>query len=168
MGSSRVEERLADCSAWFPVVFVHAILGWSYYAYVAVFLAAIVGSPVVQVVYGLLYHLLLGFMLWSYWRAILTKPVAPPLHVSRLVAISCAPRHPCWPRPLANSTRHGCSSPSAVSRVSVCPPKQSGRVVTRDRAVHCPSSLVHPRGTPHSMCPSTSFPRTTSRRSWTR
>ncbi|XP_074650926.1 palmitoyltransferase ZDHHC15-like isoform X2 [Tubulanus polymorphus] len=58
---------------WFPVVFITAVVLWSYYAYVVVLCIKTVPNTVEKVLYLLVYHPLLFMFFWSYGKAIFTK-----------------------------------------------------------------------------------------------
>ncbi|XP_052795358.1 palmitoyltransferase ZDHHC15B-like isoform X3 [Mya arenaria] len=62
------------CSAvrWTPVVFISAIVVWSYYAYVVQMCFLTVESIAERVIYLLLYHPLLVLFVWSYAKTIFT------------------------------------------------------------------------------------------------
>ncbi|KAL8616730.1 hypothetical protein ACOMHN_017768 [Nucella lapillus] len=65
----------ACCNAvkWAPVIFISAIVAWSYYAYVVqmcIFTADTIAEKVVLLV---LYHPILFLFMWSYWKTIVTK-----------------------------------------------------------------------------------------------
>ncbi|XP_076333598.1 palmitoyltransferase ZDHHC20-B-like [Tachypleus tridentatus] len=57
---------------WFPVVFITAIIAWSYYAYVIQLCFLTVDSIAEKVVYLFLYHIFLAMLVWSYWQTIFT------------------------------------------------------------------------------------------------
>jgi len=61
-----------------PVVFNLLILFWSYYAYVVVFCIQFVYTILEQVLFGLFYHFFFIMFLWSFTKAIFTKPLRPP------------------------------------------------------------------------------------------
>ncbi|XP_038054998.1 palmitoyltransferase ZDHHC20-B-like isoform X2 [Patiria miniata] len=62
---------------WFPVVFITAVIIWSYYAYVVeLCIFILVGKSIpLMLLYLVLYHVFLVMFLWVYWRTIWT-PVA--------------------------------------------------------------------------------------------
>ncbi|XP_033631568.1 palmitoyltransferase ZDHHC15B-like isoform X2 [Asterias rubens] len=62
---------------WFPVLFISAVIVWSYYAYVVelcIFILIDRSIPLF-LLYLVLYHAFLVMFLWAYWRAVWT-PVA--------------------------------------------------------------------------------------------
>ncbi|XP_013387524.1 palmitoyltransferase ZDHHC15 isoform X1 [Lingula anatina] len=65
---------------WFPVVFITAVVVWSYYAYVIYmcFVSGVVDTVAEQVILLLLYHPFFLFFGWSYWQAIYTEPGKTP------------------------------------------------------------------------------------------
>ncbi|CAF1595736.1 unnamed protein product [Adineta ricciae] len=60
-----------------PVVFILAIVAWSYYAYVVQMCILTIDSVPKKIIYLLLYHPLLFLFLWSYYRTMF-KPLAGP------------------------------------------------------------------------------------------
>ncbi|XP_033743053.1 palmitoyltransferase ZDHHC15B-like isoform X1 [Pecten maximus] len=67
-----------DVVRWFPVVFITAVVVWSYYAYVVQLCALTVPSIIEKVVYLILYHPLLILFMWSYARTIMAAPGKVP------------------------------------------------------------------------------------------
>lgn len=57
---------------WLPVVFISAIVAWSYYAYVFQLCFSTVNTVVEQIFYLLIFHVLFAFFSWSYWQTIFT------------------------------------------------------------------------------------------------
>ncbi|XP_077983603.1 palmitoyltransferase ZDHHC20-B-like [Glandiceps talaboti] len=55
---------------WVPVLFIAAIVAWSYYAYVIQLCFMTVDSIIEKVLYIIFYHFFLVMFLWSYGRAI--------------------------------------------------------------------------------------------------
>ncbi|XP_067950158.1 palmitoyltransferase ZDHHC2-like [Watersipora subatra] len=74
-----------DCcfktTRWFPVVFIVAVIGWSYYAYVVQLIALTIAeeSMAEKVILGLLYHPILFMFLWAYYKIVYTEPKGPPM-----------------------------------------------------------------------------------------
>ncbi|CAF2502574.1 unnamed protein product [Rotaria sp. Silwood2] len=62
---------------WIPVIFILAIVGWSYYAYVVQMCILTVDSVPKKVIYLCIYHILLLLFLWSYYRTVFTPLVGP-------------------------------------------------------------------------------------------
>ncbi|XP_072040605.1 palmitoyltransferase ZDHHC20-B-like isoform X3 [Amphiura filiformis] len=63
-------------AGWFPVVFITAVVLWSYYAYVfelCIFTLAPLHSIVQLIFYILFYHCFLVMFVWSYWKTIFTQ-----------------------------------------------------------------------------------------------
>ncbi|UJR07683.1 hypothetical protein I4U23_011969 [Adineta vaga] len=60
-----------------PVVFILAIVAWSYYAYVVQMCILTIESVPKKVIYLIIYHPLLILFLWSYYRTMF-KPLAGP------------------------------------------------------------------------------------------
>ncbi|XP_076467412.1 palmitoyltransferase ZDHHC20-B-like isoform X1 [Babylonia areolata] len=58
---------------WAPVIFISAIVAWSYYAYVVQMCFFTVESIAEKVVLLLLYHPILFMFVWCYWQTIFTK-----------------------------------------------------------------------------------------------
>ncbi|TGZ73766.1 hypothetical protein CRM22_001302 [Opisthorchis felineus] len=63
---------------WIPVIFIFAIIGWSYYAYVYSLSIVMVSSALQRVLYLIFYHALLLIFAWSYAKCILEPPLSPP------------------------------------------------------------------------------------------
>jgi len=63
---------------WAPVVFITAVIVWSYYAYVVQMCIFTVASTPEMVIYLLLYHPLLVLFAWTYWQTIFTNPGCAP------------------------------------------------------------------------------------------
>ncbi|KAK6173112.1 hypothetical protein SNE40_016631 [Patella caerulea] len=74
------------CSAvkWSPVIFITAIVVWSYYAYVVQMCLFAVESIPEKVIYLLLYHPVLVMFVWSYWQTVFTPygPVPKSFYMS--------------------------------------------------------------------------------------
>ncbi|XP_071088527.1 palmitoyltransferase ZDHHC20-B-like isoform X3 [Haliotis cracherodii] len=74
------------CSAvrWTPVLFITAIVVWSYYAYVIQMCILTVESIAEKVIYLLLYHPVLFMFAWAYWQTIFTRngPVPKEFYLS--------------------------------------------------------------------------------------
>ncbi|XP_055608310.1 palmitoyltransferase ZDHHC15 isoform X2 [Uranotaenia lowii] len=68
-------DRCACCvrtMKWFPVLFIVAVIGWSYYAFVVQLSFFTVSSILQRVLFLLFYHLLLIMFLWSYYQTVFT------------------------------------------------------------------------------------------------
>ncbi|XP_025406862.1 palmitoyltransferase ZDHHC20-like isoform X2 [Sipha flava] len=64
-----------------PVIFILCILAWSYYAYVYHLCISALGgiaSMEVKALYLTVYHIILVFFLWSYFKTIFTEPGGVP------------------------------------------------------------------------------------------
>lgn len=61
-----------------PVIFITALIVWSYYAYVVQLCLFTVPSTVEKVAYLIFYHVLLIMMSWSFWKAIFTPAAVTP------------------------------------------------------------------------------------------
>ncbi|XP_078370404.1 palmitoyltransferase ZDHHC20-A-like [Oculina patagonica] len=55
---------------WIPVLFINAVIVWSYYAYVLILCFESVQSPFERAVYLILYHPFFVMLMISYWRTI--------------------------------------------------------------------------------------------------
>ncbi|VDP44904.1 unnamed protein product [Soboliphyme baturini] len=85
---------------WLPVVFIVAVVAWSYYAYVielcicksfsvisciqwfscAQCFVGTVTSDAERIAYSIVYHAILIMFLWSYWQTVFTPLGVPPKH----------------------------------------------------------------------------------------
>ncbi|CAJ0579085.1 unnamed protein product, partial [Mesorhabditis spiculigera] len=63
---------------WFPVLFVFAILGWAYYAYVVNLCIESVESIPQKALYLVLFHILLALLVTSYLRTVFARVRRPP------------------------------------------------------------------------------------------
>ncbi|XP_062513630.1 palmitoyltransferase ZDHHC2-like isoform X2 [Corticium candelabrum] len=68
---------LFRCVRWLPVVFVTALVAWSYYAFVVVICATVVDDVAIKVVYSIAYHVIFFLFMLSYWVTIMTNPAEP-------------------------------------------------------------------------------------------
>ncbi|XP_048772948.1 palmitoyltransferase ZDHHC15B-like isoform X5 [Ostrea edulis] len=67
-----------DIVRWFPVVFISAIIVWSYYAYVVQMCIFTVPNIAEKVLYLLIYHPILALFIWAYGKTIFTPVGAVP------------------------------------------------------------------------------------------
>lgn len=58
---------------WLPVLFIVAIIAYSYYTYVVLLCLHFVENIIELVSYLFIYHLILAMFLWSYWQTIFTQ-----------------------------------------------------------------------------------------------
>ncbi|XP_059400540.1 palmitoyltransferase ZDHHC20-A-like isoform X1 [Carassius carassius] len=63
--------------AWIPVIFINAVVCWSYYAYVVELCIYTISNTEEQVIYLLVFHVFFFMFIWSYWKTIISKPVGP-------------------------------------------------------------------------------------------
>jgi len=63
---------------WIPVVFILAVIGWSYYAYVVELCIFTVENYGEKAVYLILYHVLLVLFVWSYYQTAMTPVLRVP------------------------------------------------------------------------------------------
>ncbi|XP_030380528.1 palmitoyltransferase ZDHHC15B isoform X2 [Scaptodrosophila lebanonensis] len=86
MGNDDHGRRKTPCSCcmsvfkWIPVLFITAVIGWSYYAYVVQLCILGMENRVTMAVFLLFYHLTLVLFLWSYWQTIFTSVGRVPDH----------------------------------------------------------------------------------------
>ena len=70
------------CTKWIPVVFIVAVVSWSYYAYIVHLCILTVamenGQSVTAVILAVLFHLTIIPFLWSYWKTVWTQPGRVP------------------------------------------------------------------------------------------
>ncbi|KAG9307328.1 hypothetical protein G9A89_017156 [Geosiphon pyriformis] len=68
-----------NIAAFFPVVFVIALLAWSYYAFVyrLCVLYLLTVKPIQGIIYLLFYHPIFILTAWSYLKAVFTSPGSP-------------------------------------------------------------------------------------------
>ena len=70
------------CTKWIPVVFIVAVVSWSYYAYIVHLCILTValenGQTLTAAVLAILYHLTLIPFLASYWKTVWTDPGGVP------------------------------------------------------------------------------------------
>ncbi|XP_070554083.1 palmitoyltransferase ZDHHC15B-like isoform X3 [Ptychodera flava] len=57
---------------WVPVLFISAIVAWSYYAYIIQLCILTVDNLVEKILYGIFYHIFLFMFAWSYAKSIFT------------------------------------------------------------------------------------------------
>ncbi|XP_053615819.1 palmitoyltransferase ZDHHC2 isoform X2 [Plodia interpunctella] len=58
---------------WLPVLLIVSIILWSYYAYVIQLCIYTIENTAQQVIYLIIYHILLIMFAWSYWRTIFAE-----------------------------------------------------------------------------------------------
>ncbi|KAK0045322.1 palmitoyltransferase ZDHHC2-like isoform X1 [Biomphalaria pfeifferi] len=63
---------------WAPVVFISAIVGWSYYAYVVQMAILTADTIAEKIIFLVLYHPILFLFVWSYYQTIFAKAKTPP------------------------------------------------------------------------------------------
>jgi hypothetical protein len=80
----RVDARRGLCGGcvraakWIPVVFIAAIVTWSYYAYVYHLCFLTIQSLPEQVLLLVLYHFFFAMFVWAYWRTVTVGPGTVP------------------------------------------------------------------------------------------
>ncbi|XP_053312406.1 palmitoyltransferase ZDHHC20-B-like isoform X2 [Spea bombifrons] len=62
---------------WIPVLFIMAVVWWSYYAFVVELCIFTIKSTIEKVVYLVIYHLIFLMFFWSYWKTIVSFPASP-------------------------------------------------------------------------------------------
>ena len=75
--SSKACQDCCDCFKWVAVVFITAIIGWSYYAYVVQMCILTIDTLYEKVIFMLIYHLILILFMSSYYRTAFSKPRKP-------------------------------------------------------------------------------------------
>ncbi|XP_014085561.1 palmitoyltransferase ZDHHC20-B isoform X1 [Bactrocera oleae] len=66
---------LGSCMAalkWIPVIFIAAVIAWSYYAYVVQLCLLSIDNVFEQIVFLIFYHIICVLFFWSYWNTIFT------------------------------------------------------------------------------------------------
>lgn len=71
-----------------PVIFIWAIIAWSYYVYVIAMCGFVITNNFERIMYIAVYHPILFLFLWTYVQTIFTKPIAPPSKVCFLLLSS--------------------------------------------------------------------------------
>ena len=67
-----------NCVRWVPVLFILAVIVWSYYAYVVELCLLTVEWPVEKALYLMGYHVALAMLLWSYYQTVFSDIGRPP------------------------------------------------------------------------------------------
>ncbi|XP_053965424.1 palmitoyltransferase ZDHHC20-B isoform X2 [Anastrepha ludens] len=65
----------ASCMAalkWIPVIFISAVIAWSYYAYVVQLCLLSIDNTFEKIVFLIFYHIICVLFFWSYWNTIFT------------------------------------------------------------------------------------------------
>ncbi|KQS70318.1 palmitoyltransferase ZDHHC15B isoform X2 [Drosophila erecta] len=79
MGNDDHRRRKTPCGfcmavfKWIPVLFITAVIAWSYYAYVVELCIRNSQNGIAMIFMLLFYHLFLTLFMWSYWRTIMTS-----------------------------------------------------------------------------------------------
>ncbi|XP_034132176.1 palmitoyltransferase ZDHHC15B isoform X1 [Drosophila guanche] len=79
MGNDDLRRRKTPCGfcmavfKWIPVVFITAVIAWSYYAYVVELCIRNAENLVGMIFMLFFYHIALILFMWSYWRTIMTS-----------------------------------------------------------------------------------------------
>ncbi|XP_031630751.1 palmitoyltransferase ZDHHC15-like isoform X2 [Contarinia nasturtii] len=124
---------------WIPVLFIVAVIAWSYYAYVIQLCFISVQSMTERVLFLLFYHVVFIMFVWSYWQTVFTtigrvpaKFRIPAAEMERIMH----PDNPTEPKrileifakdlPISNRTING-----SLRYCDKC------QVVKPDRAHHC-------------------------------
>ncbi|KAI4793077.1 hypothetical protein KUCAC02_032944 [Chaenocephalus aceratus] len=63
--------------AWIPVIFIAAVVCWSYYAYVVELCLYTIISIGEKIIYMIFFHLFFIMFVWSYWKTIFIQPANP-------------------------------------------------------------------------------------------
>ncbi|XP_011209770.2 palmitoyltransferase ZDHHC20-B isoform X2 [Bactrocera dorsalis] len=74
-GESKKSTALGSCMAalkWIPVIFIAAVIAWSYYAYVVSLCLLSIENVFEQIVFLIFYHIICVLFFWSYWKTIFT------------------------------------------------------------------------------------------------
>jgi len=69
---------VAEGIKWFPVAFISAVIGWSYYAFVVVVCVQTVESLAEKIVFLIFYHFILALFVWSYLKTIFAPKCETP------------------------------------------------------------------------------------------
>ncbi|KAH8401256.1 hypothetical protein KR009_004139 [Drosophila setifemur] len=79
MGNDDHRRRKTPCGfcmavfKWIPVLFISAVIAWSYYAYVVELCIRNSENRIGMIFMLLFYHISLTLFMWSYWRTIMTS-----------------------------------------------------------------------------------------------
>ncbi|XP_055374344.1 palmitoyltransferase ZDHHC20-B isoform X2 [Condylostylus longicornis] len=134
--------RCASCIKglkWIPVLFILALVAWSYYAYVVELCIKSVDSVFVKVIFLLFYHIIGFLFLWSYWKTTCTpigtvppKWRLPQSEIDKLIQAETIDQlkvileYYARDLPVSNRTSNG-----AVRFCDKC------KIIKPDRAHHC-------------------------------
>ncbi|KAH8371012.1 hypothetical protein KR093_005934, partial [Drosophila rubida] len=86
MGNDDHRRRKTPCGCcmsvfkWIPVLFIFAVIVWSYYAYVVELCVLNTENRIAMILMLLFYHITLILFLWSYWKTISTSVGRVPDH----------------------------------------------------------------------------------------
>ena len=69
---------VATVIKWIPVIFITAVIAWSYYAFVIQLCLFTVVSLGEKIPYLIIYHVILVLFVWSYWATIFAQPYQTP------------------------------------------------------------------------------------------
>lgn len=144
-GSNYENPKSAPCSwlvraiKWVPVLFIVAIIGWSYYAYVLQLCIFSVRTLAEQIIFLFFYHIVFVMFLWAYWQTVFspvgtvpTKYRLPRIEVQKLARADSAETHK---RILENFAKDlPISNRTIAGSLRFC---EKCVIVKPDRAHHC-------------------------------
>jgi len=124
-----------------PVIFISAIVMWSYYAYFVATVLGLMEDRTEQIVSGTIFHVVTALFLWSYAMTVFTPPGSVPvswrLSQEKIDCLAAAKSEEEWKQILGRETeRLGCDvkQRSVQNAVRYC---EKCLCIKPDRSHHC-------------------------------